>query len=89
MSTESIHRQTVDEHGFFRLIVSLPVHGRSQSWSLTVIRTVGETKESPQVILGLATCVRAAPVHVRYGKTKSIHPGLLAPNGEDGTDWET
>lgn len=47
MSTESIHRQTVDEHGFFRLIVSLPVHGRSQSWSLTVIRTVGETKESP------------------------------------------
>lgn len=73
MSTESIHRQMVDEHGFFRLVVSLPVHGRSQSWSLTVIRTVGETKESPPGYPRLGDmCERGArPCKIRQNQANS------------------
>lgn len=73
MSTESTHRQTVDEHGFFRLIVSLPGHGRSQSWSLTVIRTVGETKESPPGYprLGDMCASGARPCKMRQNQVNS------------------
>jgi hypothetical protein len=65
ISMESIGRRW-DEDGFLRLIASLPAHGEESildHWSSplpTAIRTVDETDERLQVILGLATCVRAA-----------------------------
>lgn len=88
-STESIHRQTVDEHGFSRLIASLPVRRNWSTPHLTVIRTVDETKERPPGCPRLGDMCEsgARPCKIRQKQANSS--GLLAPNGEDGTDWET
>lgn len=36
------------------------------------------------MVLGLATCVRAAPGHARYGKNRPIHPGSWHPTEKTG-----